>query len=163
MEEQIAKRDQWQVTNLVKLCKQQSHNYPRLLESVTDPFITELLPNIEQYVNFAETKELQIRAAPMAQSIISQLRDFLTRVPASGNGEEESKDAEEVYKRYKKMSDQEKVTTLVTRQVLNQIEQDYQKMTDDGQVSPQLFEPVLDRIMRVMDHNFVSEFSALKG
>lgn len=46
------------MTNLIRQSKQHSHNYPRLLDFVNDVFITELLPNITQYVNFAENKEL---------------------------------------------------------------------------------------------------------
>lgn len=47
MEEQIANRDKWQVINLTKQnAIAQNQFLPRLLDSVNDVFITELLPNI---------------------------------------------------------------------------------------------------------------------
>lgn len=79
IEEQIFNRDKWQVINLMKQSTlAQSQIQPRLLDSVNDVFITELLPNITQYISFCEKKDLLVRAQPMAAQIIDQLTEFLS-------------------------------------------------------------------------------------
>jgi hypothetical protein len=46
---------------------------------VNDVFITEILPNVTQYMSFCDQKELRNRATAKAQQIIKQLQDFYSQ------------------------------------------------------------------------------------
>lgn len=143
---------------------------------MNDAFITELLPNITQYITFSEQRELQVRAQPMAAQIINQLDDFCSQAKrvATGMGANDSEQAEGAYKRYKQLPLQERIWQLVTPEDLEEIKSNYAKMValpenaaemTEGEVQsimmsktdPELFVKVLSRIVRVIKYNFLSD------